>query len=142
MRVRFPKHVTDEADLGWAQTRRISVVLNGNSDASVISSDENGVTWITGYTKKNSGILTPPSPMNLFTGLNKFIIIFIFIGGVPSTFAHFFALGIFTGEAGDKPAGKPIDSYAGMNVEFFGTIFNLLSTACFGFFYSNQYTEI
>ena len=86
MRVKFPSLVFSEADQ-TDQSRRISVVLNGGTDASFVSTDADGVVWITGKTTKNSG-------------------------GVPSNFAHYFTVGIFAGSAGGAPTAKPVSTHA------------------------------
>ena len=87
MRVSFPEQVTSEADLGYMQDRRVSVVLNKGSDVSTVTTDADGVTWITGYTTANHG-------------------------SVPANFKSYFAIGIYGGADGNKPTGLPIKTHA------------------------------
>jgi predicted alpha-1,2-mannosidase len=67
---------------GFVQTRRISFVLHGGSDASTVSkAAQDGTVLLTGHTSANSGG----------------------VGGSEAAFAHYFAAQIYGGEDGDVP---------------------------------------
>jgi len=83
MRVTFPHQSQGYENSGFDQTRRISIVLNQGNDTSTIKTID-GVTYITGYSTKNSG-------------------------GVPEgeVFKHHFAAALYFGKDG-KDTSVPI----------------------------------
>jgi predicted alpha-1,2-mannosidase len=91
MRISYPPYIPHEEGDGqssgpFSQYRRISIVLNGGADAAeVISSPLDGTLMSTGYSKKNNG----------GTG-----------NETATSFAHFFAVAIYSGETGDQRTSR------------------------------------
>jgi len=91
MQVKFPKY--DASEVGFIQTRRIAIVLNGEStDRSYVSSfNDDGAAMLSGHTSVNNGGVGDNGIVN------------------GSAFAHFFVVTLYGGSSGDVPL-KPNDN--------------------------------
>lgn len=103
MQVRFPKY--DASEVGFMQTRRIAIVLNGESSSDrsyVSSSDDDGAAMLSGHTSINNGGVGDTDDTDDTDAVN---------GGA---FAHFFVATLYGGPMGDVPLKLNNDnSYAG-----------------------------